>query len=105
MVLLVSYLINIANNTVLVSLFNLMNSLTILNKLIKCSNSLRNNIVGFSILLSQKSIDVFDELHGDNLMRKLVIVFVKIPSKLKIKDKRVPVLGFNEKTIFNIDVY
>ena len=79
-------MINVANYSVLVSLFNLMNSSTVLHELIKSSNFLRNNIISFGILLSKKSIDIFNKLHRYDLMRELVIIFVEVPSKLKIKD-------------------
>jgi len=35
----------------------------------------------------------------------LVIVFVEIPSKLKVKYYGVPVFGLNEKAVFDVDVY
>lgn len=82
-----------------------MDCLTVLDELIESSKFLRDYVVSFGVLLTQKRIDVLDELHSNYLVSKLIVELVEVPCELEVKDYRVSILGFDEKTIFYVDVY
>lgn len=61
-----------------------MNSVCTLNKLVKGSLLLWYDIVRNYVLFAQDSVEVLDELHCDDFMGKLVVVFVKKIGELKV---------------------
>jgi len=66
--------------------------------------TLWENFICNDVLFAKDSIDVLDELHCNNLVCQLIVIFVKKFAKLKIENKRMSVLRFDKITVFQIDI-
>lgn len=81
-----------------------MNCGCVFNKLVKRSASFRDDLICKNVVFTEDGVQVFDELHGDDFVGQLIVVFVEIVSKLEIQYQRVSVLCLNVKAIFDVYV-
>ena len=63
-----------------------MNSFSVLDELIKSSFFKGDDVIRNNVLLSNDCIEVLDKLHGDDFMRKLIVVFIEKVGKFEVQD-------------------
>lgn len=75
-----------------------------LDTLIKRASYLRHDFILLNILCAKNLVHVLDELHGDNLMGQLIVVFVDELAEPEVEFKRVTVFGGDKTTVWDGDV-
>lgn len=72
------------------------NSGSSLDKFIESPFDFWNDLVLSNIFLPEYFVQILDHLHGNQLMRKLLVVLVDKPGKTEVQNERGSVFGFYE---------
>jgi hypothetical protein len=96
--------LEVPNQSVRFLVLDIMDGLTMLDEFIECSVALRQDFIWHDVLLAEDGVDVLDQLHRDDFVGQLVIVFVQKLAELEIEDEGVSVLGLDEVAAFQVYV-
>lgn len=96
--------LKVSDQSIFLLVFDFMNRGCMFNKFVKCSASFRDDLVCKNVVFTEDGVQVFDELHGDDFVGQLIVVFVEVVSKLEVQHQGVSVLCLNVKAIFDVYV-